>query len=297
MYWMSRYMERSDIHLRVLNAVYISDQDGLIPVDWKQIALHFSLKSPEVASGIDVLTQLIFDVNMEFSILNNVFRARENARSAQDHINRELWQCLNDFYHLIKDEQLRVAMPVDPISVMDQLIKQTMLYEGIIHNSMNRGEAFCFLKLGKFAERGFQIVDLLNYQLRKDLAPQQEKPDEQQWRYLLIALNGYETYLREHVGNLDPDLVFEQIVNKGNFPHSLHYSWEQISSFLKLMKKASVGLQHPELSFVVGKAFAYIKYTALPDSREGRLHYLQVLLQHYEDLHRILNNDYFGNIY
>ena len=295
MYWMSRYLERSNIHLRVLNSIYISDQDGLVPVDWKEIANHFLLFGSGSNNGNEVLTQLIFDIQMDFSILNNIFKARENARSAQDHINRELWQSLNDFHHLIKDDQLHAQMPVDPISVMDQLIKQTMLCDGIIHNSMNRGEAFCFLQLGKLMERGLQIVDLLKYQLQLDSPA--HKADEQQWRYLLIALNGYETYLQEHVGNLDPDLVFEQIMCKSNFPHSLYYSWEQISSFLKLMKKAEVGLDHPEMTFIVGKALASIKYIELPHSQEERLSYLEEIQGHYINLNRILNNDYFGNIY
>jgi len=97
---------------------------------------------------------LIFDGQKDFSILNNVFKARENARSAQDHINRELWQSLNDFYHLIKDDYLKGQLAVDPMTVMDQLIKQAMVYDGIIHNSMNRGEAFFFMQLSKLIERG-----------------------------------------------------------------------------------------------------------------------------------------------
>ncbi|WP_437919583.1 alpha-E domain-containing protein [Sphingobacterium sp. LRF_L2] len=295
-YWMSRYMERSNIHLRVLNSIYISDQDGLVAVNWEQIARHFSLDSPKMANGHDVLPQLIFHAQEDFSILNNVFKSRENARSAQDHINRELWQSLNDFYHLIREKQLQVLMAVDPISVMDQLIKQTLLFDGVIHNSMNRGEAFCFLQMGKLVERGLQIIDLLKYQITLDESLP-EKTDDQRWRYLLIALNGYETYLREHVGNLDPDLVFEQIISKSNFPHSLHFSWAQITSFLQLMKKEEIGLHHPKLTFIIGKAFSYIQYIEVPATNEGRIQYLNTVQDYYLELNRVLNNDYFGNIY
>ena len=296
MYWMSRYMERTSIQLRVLNSTYISDQDGLVPVDWDRIANHFSLDNPLNNNGNKMLSDLIFDGQKDFSILNNVFKARENARSAQDHINRELWQSLNDFYHLIKDDHLKGQFVMDPMSVMDQLIKQAMVYDGIIHNTMTRGEALCFMQLGKLIERGIQLIDLLKYQLSLD-KNDGEKPNEQRWRYLLIALSGYETYLREHVGNLDPVLVFDQIIHHSNFPYSLDYSWERIAVYLKMMKKEEIGLYHPDLNFITGKASAYIKYIGLPKDFEGKINYLDTVEKYYLDINRILNNDYFGNIY
>ena len=296
MYWMSRYMERTSIQLRVLNSTYISDQDGLVPVDWSQIANHFSLNHAITNSSSVVLSELIFDGHKDFSILNNVFKARENARSAQDHINRELWQSLNDFYHLIKDDHLKGQLAVDPMTVMDQLIKQAMVYDGIIHNTMNRGEALCFMQLGKLIERGLQLIDLLKYHLLLN-KEDGEKPNEQRWRYLLIALSGYETYLREHVGNLDPALVFNQIMHNSNFPYSLEYSWERIAVYLKMMKKEEIGLYHPDLNFITGKASSYIKYITVPTNFEGQIQYLQTVEKYYVDINRILNNDYFGNIY
>ena len=296
MYWMSRYMERTSIQIRVLNSTYISDQDGLVPVDWGLIANHFSLDNNMDSQGEDVLSELIFDTQKDFSILNNVFKARENARSAQDHINRELWQALNDFYHLVKDNNLKYQLTIDPMSVMDQLIKQTMVFDGIIYNTMNRGEALCFMQLGKLVERGLQLLDLLKYHLVLN-SKDEDKPNEQRWRYLLIALSGYETYLREHVGQLDPNLVFDQIMSKSNFPYSLNYSWEQISVFLKMMKVEEIGLYHPDLNFVTGKASSHIKYIELPKDFEGQIAYLNTIEDYYLELNRILNNDYFGNIY
>ena len=296
MYWMSRYMERTGIQLRVLNSTYISDQDGLVKVDWSQIANHFSLNYLMDNNGSEVLKELIFDGQKDFSILNNVFKARENARSAQDHINRELWQSLNDFYHLIKDKHLKSQLSVDPMTVMDQLIKQAMVYDGIIHNSMNRGEAFYFMQLGKLIERGLQLIDLLKYHLTLN-TEDAEKPNEQRWRYLLIALSGYETYQREHVGNLDPKLVFDQIMLDSNFPYSLDYCWDRISVYLKMMKKEEVGLYHPELSFISGKASSYIKYIQVPNDYGGQINYLNTVEKYYVEINRVLNNDYFGNIY
>ena len=75
------------------------------------------------------------------SILNIITLARENARGVQEHITKDLWQCLNEYYHTVKDIRLENALQrEDPIGVLDILIKQVMLYYGTVEITMERGE-------------------------------------------------------------------------------------------------------------------------------------------------------------
>ncbi|GGH05127.1 alpha-E domain-containing protein [Sphingobacterium alkalisoli] len=295
LFWMSRYMERTNISLRVLKTLYIAHQDGLPVRSWEQTAHQFGIREAENMSSYTILKTLIFDSNSNFSILNNVFRARENARSAQDHINRELWQSLNDYYHLVRDSQLSQQLIFDPISVLDQLIKQTMYYYGVIDSSMNRGEAYCFLSLGKLMERGLQIVDLLKTELEQNIHTEGHEED-QRWRYLLIALNGYETYLSENVGSLEPQSVLNQILYKNNFPNSLFYNWDQIESFASFMEQEGVALHTKGLHFEIGKSFSFIKYNQLPEHIDHKIQFLNTVQRNYYNLSKVINSDYFGII-
>src|SRR5579872_4933042 len=159
LYWMSRYMERTDGILRMLKINYASSQDDIGEFSWKPVLRIFSYLEEERAAAVArhsraVLQYMITDKENANSVLNIVTLARENARSVQDHITKELWQCLNDFYHTIRDQQLvRGIQSDDPVSILDVLIRQGMLYYGITDITMARGEGYAFINIGKFLER------------------------------------------------------------------------------------------------------------------------------------------------
>src|SRR5258708_18549706 len=100
-----------------------------------------------------------------------VTKSRENARSVQDHITKEVWQCLNESYHLVREEKLsRSLKKEDPITVLDALIRQCMLYYGTTEITMSRGEGMCFMSIGRYLERAIQSTDILQVKF-KDLLP------------------------------------------------------------------------------------------------------------------------------
>ena len=49
--------------------------------------------------SISIIKFMIFDQNNSNSLTNMVTRARENARSVQEHISRELWVSVNKYYN------------------------------------------------------------------------------------------------------------------------------------------------------------------------------------------------------
>jgi uncharacterized alpha-E superfamily protein len=129
LYWMSRYMERTDGILRMLKINYASSQDDINEFSWKPVLRIFTYLEEEQANAIAhhsraVLQYMVTDKENPNSVVNIVTHARENARSVQDHITKELWQCLNDFYHTIRNEQLIEWLDKDdPVTVLDILIK------------------------------------------------------------------------------------------------------------------------------------------------------------------------------
>src|SRR5260370_4776072 len=153
---MSRYMERTDGILRMVKINYASSQDDVQEFSWKPVLRIFTYLDEEQSAAVAtqtraVLQYMVTERENTNSVLNIVTRARENARSVQDHITKELWQCLNDFYHTIRDEQLvRGLHKDDPVSILDILIRQGLLYYGITDITMARGEGYAFINIGKF---------------------------------------------------------------------------------------------------------------------------------------------------
>ena len=197
MYWMSRYMERTDGILRMLKINYASSQDDITSFSWRPVLQLFSYLNEEQISSMNksskaVLKYMVVDKDNPNSVLTMVTKARENARSVQDHLTKDLWQCLNEYYHLIRDEKLyRSLMVEDPVTVLDILIKQGLLYYGTTEVTMSRGESLCFLHIGKYLERAIQSVDILDVKFRDLSADLEKATDTIPWKYFLQSISGY----------------------------------------------------------------------------------------------------------
>lgn len=109
-YWLARYMERTQAMLQVIRIQYIASQDEPQYGGWQPLLYTYGdLTDKEIAKRAphtpQVLYHLVFDRENAASVYHNIVRGRENARAVQDHITKEVWQSLNDYYHLIRHDR------------------------------------------------------------------------------------------------------------------------------------------------------------------------------------------------
>ena len=137
LYWMSRYMERTDSILRMLKINYASSQDNNDEFSWQPVLRIYGGLEKESTDKVEltgrtVIEHMVLERENPNSVFNMVTKARENARSVQDNITTEVWQCLNGFYHVIHEDRLKFQILYeDPITVLDALIRECMLYFGV----------------------------------------------------------------------------------------------------------------------------------------------------------------------
>ena len=300
LYWMSRYMERTDGILRMLKINYASSQDDIQEFSWKPVLRIFTYLGEEKAVPIArntraVLQYMITDKENSNSVLNIVTRARENARSVQDHITKELWQCLNDFYHIVRDEQsVRVLHSDDPMIILDELIRQGMLYYGITDVTMSRGEGYAFINIGKFLERGVQSADILDIKF-SDLQYDFTKTDITYWKYLLLSISGYELYLKTYRSGFDVRNVVEQIVLNEDFPRSVIYSVNQLYRYFERLKGERNKDGYRTIDFMIGKIRSKVKYSTVESIMQQGLHsYLNGVKEDLYEVGNAFNQHYFA---
>ena len=301
-FWMARYMERTNGMLRILRTNYISSQDEVTDFSWRTLLRNYSDAPEEELKTIgndtpQVLGHLLFDKTNGASVLNNITKARENARAVQDHITKEVWQCLNDYYHLIRNQSLHAQVQYgDPVSAFDSLIYQGLLYHGTVDITMARGEGFNYLNIGKFLERAILTVDMLNIKLTElnhNLLHPVEVPA---LRYLLYSLSGYELYLKTHRGNFQPGHVLEQILYNENFSHSISYCLKQLFRYFERLQGESLPESFKELEFLIGRVMNNVKYSsANPSDSDGLKTLLQQTRQELVGIAAAFNQYYFGN--
>jgi uncharacterized alpha-E superfamily protein len=294
-------MERTNGMLRLLRTSYISSQDEIKNFSWMPILSHYSDEEFQLKNdphdSIKVIYHLLLDKENDASVLNDITRARENARAVQDHITKEVWQCLNDFYHLIRNEHIsRLIHEGDIQGALDSLIAQGWLYYGVVDTTMARGNGFSFLSLGKFMERALLSTDSLSIKLEEIKNYTDHSIEIPALRYLLYSLSGYELFLKTNRGTFKSNLVFQQIILNPYFPHSILYCLVRVSRYLQRLGPESLPEAFEQLDFMTGKLMNTVKYAPTNIQKGPELN--QLLEQTREGLFEItnaLNKHYFGH--
>ncbi len=206
-YWLGRYMERTNGMLQVILTQYISSQDNMNNFTWEPLLkVYGELTEEEIknmeSSSSKSLEYMILSRQNSASAYNNIISSRENARGIQDHISKEVWQCLNDFYHLIRNNnRFREGNMADPVSTIDLLIRNGLLFTGTVDNTMIRGEGFTFINIGKFLERAIHSADTTRIKMNEFFKDNTDAFHSMNLRYLLNSLFGFEVYLKTYKGN------------------------------------------------------------------------------------------------
>lgn len=302
LYWMSRYMERTDSIMRMLKINYASSQDAVQEFTWRPVLKIFTYMSNEDIGKIEndsrvVLKYMVADKENPNSVYNMVIRSRENARSVQDHITKELWQCLNEFYHVVKEDRLSMMLQYDdPVTLLDSLIRQSMLYYGTSESTMFRGEGFSFMNIGRYLERAIQSVDILDVKF-SDLSYDMEKTaDIIYWKHLLLSVSGYALYLKTYRSAFEARNVIDQVIFNTSFPRSVLYSLNSVQRYFERLDDNGNTEGGKIVTFRIGKLRSKLLYTNLQNVSEMGLHtFLTGLNQDLQGIGNALNQYYFAN--
>jgi len=301
-YWMSRYMERTKAQTTLLSSNYTAIQDNAIDRNWGLILEQFGQKDfinnneTDFWLSADSLIHLILEKNNPSSVLNNVMYARENARSIQDHITKELWQTLNNFYHLVRDEKNDYLIRYqDPIEVMDLIHQQCYLFYGTLDNTMDRGAGYYFMNVGKHLERAMQSLSILSIKLREINFDIQEK-ETTSFRYVLQALSGFEFYGKTYRGAFSPQNIINFVMFDPLFTHSVMYSLERVHKNFESLKEESTPSAYSLIDYEIGKLISNFTYSN-PDLNDGKKlnDYILALQVQINNISELFSKHYFGN--
>jgi uncharacterized alpha-E superfamily protein len=269
MFWLNRYMERTDGLLLTLNTSYILSFDKEIndSQGYKPLLEYYTNLSQDKIHAIQydttyVLKYIICDNQNDNSVKNLVVKARENARGSQDKITKELWEHINSMYHYMNSPDLpRKLETTDALKIITKLNKDLLLYNGILQVTMPRGLGWCFSSIGKHIERCLQTISMtqayfapINYNLEGE-------EDLMYWRRLLLSLSGYELYLKSYSNISHNRKVVHQVIFNMDFAHSVIYTLDFINTYLDVLFKDNDLSEARTLMNQFGRLKSYIAYT------------------------------------
>ena len=245
MFWLNRYMERTDGMLLSLNTFYIlsfdkelEDSQGYKPLlEYYTDLLQKQISEAQFDTNF-VLKYLVCNSQNHNSVKNLVIKARENARGSQDKITKELWEHINSLYHFMNAPDLPLKLETsEALNIINKLNKDFLLYNGILQVTMPRGLGWCFSSIGKHIERCLQTISLTQAYFAPIHYDLDGKEDLLYWRRLLLSLSGYELYLKSYSNIPHNRKVVQQVIFNRDFAHSVIYTLELIEVYLNGLLK------------------------------------------------------------
>ena len=302
LFWMDRYVERSYGLLNLIKTNFNSTLDSGDYSSWNNILSTYlgvnEFKQFEnYNDSLSIIKFILFDPSNANTHLNMIIKARENARSVQEHISKELWLSVNKYYlHITNDGILEKFDDNDPINFVDDLLLFNHIYYSVADITQERGNAYCFMNLGKYLERVVQSIDFISVRADKMDLNNENIYESFFWKNLLASIGGYQLYLKKYKSIFSSENVLEMIVLNDNFPRSVRYSINKLYIHIERLYKFN-GLTDNNLLFRIGKLKNQLNYTTIDNIKQEGIHnFLSFIQSELKDISYNINKTFFYQI-
>lgn len=246
LFWMFRYLERTDNMARLLQAgVEISAGSRSDPAEaWRSVLATagisedtISRRSPDANA---VINHMLCETDNPASVRSTITRARDNGRMVRTALSRETWEAVNDAW-LVLDKLLgRRLGQMDIEHALKEIRRQSNLVHGALHGTMLRDDIFSFCRLGTCIERTdytARILDVKYYVLLPTAFHVGSPLDNVQWEHILKSVSAHRSYLWLHQGEINAAGIADYLILDDRMPRSINFSINKIASNLGYLER------------------------------------------------------------
>jgi uncharacterized alpha-E superfamily protein len=158
-------------------------------------------------------------------------------------------------------------------------------FHGITDATMNHGEGWQFMQLGKYMERSCALPVLLDAYFSRA-----GEADALDWVGLLASCSAFESYCKVYTADLKPDSMAEFLVLNPEFPYSVRYAVERMGEAIAAISQTSFTKATGRIERIAGRLRASLAYVQIADIRIGGLHrYLNGIIDQCTSLHEAIH--------
>jgi uncharacterized alpha-E superfamily protein len=292
LYWMSRYLERAEHTTRLLDVnlnLMLDESAASADRRWQRVLEALGRpKDIEWSGEPYALTQaLTFDTTNKASILSFIIAARENSRHVREQISTEQWHRLNSLYLQVVSPEMQIKRQAEafaagitrPSEFLQSVMEAVHQFQGVTDSTMNHGEGWQFIQVGRYLERASATALLLEA-YHEDLWGQPERIGEGNeyldWMGLLRSATAFEAYCKVYTADLTPEHIFEFLLLDGEFPHSVRFSIDSVQCALEKIQGDSGKARAQALQRLSGRLQASLSYSSVDEIlREDVVGYLR----------------------
>lgn len=306
LYWMSRCVERAasvgrcvDVNLHLLLDVpdlFEGQWDAVVKITGDIEAFNRRYRAPAGepdaarfrafdklvdtmlgeldADAQNVIQFLAFDRSNPNSIASCVAAARENARSIREIISSEAWEELNVFYLDVTAPDARQRALANPAAFFRGVRRAGHAITGVMIETMPRGEAWHFARVGRLLERADQttrILDLKYFLLLPGVGHVGTAADDIHWMAILRSAGAFAMY-RKVYGRVSADRIVRFLVLDAQFPRSVRYCVNNAESSLRAITGTPRKSFRNPAERRLGRLASELDYTDAQEAIAGGLH-------------------------
>mgnify|MGYP001816081659 FL=1 len=253
LYWMFRYLERSENTARLIEAgLRIAlTRSADVNEEWASVVTTASQRdaylqrydSFEAATAIDFLLR---DRSNPSSVRSVVDAARASAREVRTALTREVWEATNSTWMSVRDALARPVPQRELPRVLGLIRQESAIVRGAVLGTMMRNDIYDFARLGTFIERAdntARILDVKYYVLLPSPFHVGSSLDNVQWETILRSVSAQRAYRWQNPGQVDPMGIAEFLILDPRMPRSLAFCYRKIDDNLGYLA-ADYGQHH-----------------------------------------------------
>ncbi|WP_353484667.1 alpha-E domain-containing protein [Haliscomenobacter sp.] len=301
LYWMGRYLERTEHMARYLRVQYFTTQDA--PMSQNR---DFVLGSIVNMAGIsweegkpynesEILHQIALDTKNPMSILSAITNARENARGMRNIISTELWEVINKYYHFVNNYPVNYFKTRGLYDFTLTAGEHCSVIRGYVDSTLTHNEVWALIRLGVHMERTTQIARIISCKLYDIFVLTNGNVDmpveNYQYTVLLKLLESFDMNRHHYKAAPDRQKALEFLILNADFPRSLAFNLRQIQYFVR---KLGLLENSPEsVGFIIGRLCANYQYLLFPEIENRVGEFVSETMGKIYEMHEALDKKYF----
>jgi len=297
LYWMSRYLERSNFTSRLLITTNELQLDLTLndEISWKPLLTVVDLnkdylKLNKKYSEQKVINYFIYNKNNSSSIFNSLSRSKENSLVVRDILPEQSIIKLNELLIKFNKSINKKNSKKNNLKLLNSIIlgSQNFMYSTDLE--MQRNIDYQFLRLGRFLERTDMMIRILQSQVLR--SKQHKKGYEYltlEWINILKSISAFQAYRQYSQQDISISDIINFFLKTDTFPRSINWNLNQIeratyriskkNDLLKNIKEIKVGIN---------------KYKIKTDELDSFLFFLEKMLKKLDDLNDKIQKNYFS---
>jgi uncharacterized alpha-E superfamily protein len=308
LYWMSRYLERTEHTTRILDVnlnLMLDESASSADRRWQRVLQALGNPKHVTWSGdpYAFVRCMTFDTGQRASILSCIIAARENSRHVREQISTEQWHRINSLYLQVTRPEMHSDMHAEallsetesPTEFLQQVMEAVHQFQGVTDSTMSHGEGWQFIQVGRFIERASATAMLLEAyhpELWSE-GPQAEREpagnEYLDWMGLLRSATAFEAYCKVYTADLTPERILEFLLLDAEFPHSLRFSIDSLQKALDAIQRESGKSRVEQLERLAGRLRATLSYSSVDEILAGDVvGYLRTIQQHCMEIHETI---------